>query len=681
MTYKHLCSIICFLCSFNGFSQQMEKGFTYLENGNYAQAEVFFEEVLKAFPKNKTARLCYGRAIGLNENAPKAVSLFTALLNEYPNDFEIKLNYAEALLWNTDFNKAKSVYQDLVQENDQSFSALLGYANCLSNLKEYENAFTYVEKALEVSPNNTNALNSKKYMYLGAAYQKQQSQAYTEAETIVHEGLVFFENDTDLLQNLANLYLIMGAMDKAENTYNTLGMQPNRKTTALNGLALVAHLNGKDKKALQISTEAYTSLHVVTDKKVIQQTKERYVQALIWNKKFTEATTQIDSLQNEYPNENWILALRATLNTYKSDFKKSLADYEHILQTDSTSFDGNLGKANTLKALGNYKQAYQAAEKTLRFHNKQKDALNFIQQLDKSFTPTVTTNAAHSFDNGNNKAYMYGATLLFPVSTKLKLTGNYHYRETKNTETNNEATANNFLTGFNYAIKPNLKLKTNLGITDVTTLENEYTQLLTDVSLSTKPYKLQTLDVGYKREWQNFNADLIGREIDQNTLYANYNVSTNCKLGWYTQYQYTWQNDDNMRNLLFTSLYYNVLAKPFLKVGVNYQYISFKNQVPTLYFSPESFNVYEVFADLLQNQKGKLSYNINAATGYQFIEDQDAQHTYRLQGKLGYVFTERFKATAYGLHSNIASATAAGFTYTEFGVRLQWYFLKKPVFS
>ncbi|MFC5048862.1 hypothetical protein [Aquimarina hainanensis] len=36
---------------------------------------------------------------------------------------------------------------------------------------------------------------------------------------------------------------------------------------------------------------------------------------------------------------------------------------------------------------------------------------------------------------------------------------------------------------------------------------------------------------------------------------------------------------------------------------------------------------------------------------------------------------------AYGKYSNIASSTAAGFEYSEVGVVLRWYFLKKPVFD
>ena len=44
--------------------QNMQEGFTYLEKGDFAKAETFFASVLKEYPDNKTARLCYARAIG-----------------------------------------------------------------------------------------------------------------------------------------------------------------------------------------------------------------------------------------------------------------------------------------------------------------------------------------------------------------------------------------------------------------------------------------------------------------------------------------------------------------------------------------------------------------------------------------------------------------------------------------
>jgi hypothetical protein len=127
------------------------------------------------------------------------------------------------------------------------------------------------------------------------------------------------------------------------------------------------------------------------------------------------------------------------------------------------------------------------------------------------------------------------------------------------------------------------------------------------------------------------------------------------------------------------------MSKPVLKGGFNYQYISFKNQVPADYFSPEKFNAMEIFVDFLKDEKiaevKSIFYNINAATGFQFIEDNDKQWTYRVQAKFGYKFSDRLLANIYGLRSNIASATAAGFTYNEIGVRMNWQVFAKPLFK
>ena len=315
------------------FSQDMQKGFAYLEAGEYQNAELFFQNILNDHAQNKTARLCFGRAVGLNGNPEKATAIFINLLENYNDDFEVKLNYGESLLWNDKFEEAKKYFKILVNEEPKSFPALLSYANTLSNLKEYENALIYVDKALVVKPNNLNALNSKKYMYLGYAYQKQQQQEYTQAENLLKENLRLFNNDIDTLLNLANLYLISDQLEKAKECYNLIAEQPGQKITALNGLALVSHLNRKEKDALKISKEAFDGLTSMNEAQT-QQTTERYIQALIWNKKYKTARSLIRDLILTKPNQNWVLALRATLNTYKGDFKKSLKDYNTILTND-----------------------------------------------------------------------------------------------------------------------------------------------------------------------------------------------------------------------------------------------------------------------------------------------------------------------------------------------------------
>ncbi len=690
MNFKYFSFFILFFLSLCINSQEMQEGFTYLETGKYKEAEVFFKDILKEYPTNKTARLCYGRAIGLNGKATAAVTLFTNLLKDYPTDFEVKLNYAESLLWSKNYPDAKVYYQKLLKENDKSFAALLGYANTLSNLKEFKAALINVDKALDVLPGNPNALVSKKYMRLGLASKKVSDQKYKEAETILKENFTSFKDDKETLLNLANLYLISKQIEKAKNTYEIIGKKPEDKLISLNGIALAYHLDGDDKTALTVSKTAQKSIDKHTTETLKNQTIERYIQALIWNKKYTSAKTEIDKLldDNKTP-ENWMLSLRATLNIYKSDFKKSIDDYNLILKKDSASFDGNLGKANALKASGYYINAYKSAENTLVFYKKQKDASNFIKELDLSFTPYVETKASYSYDNGNNKANAYDIKTEVPFSTKFKLLANYNYRSTSNQITNLKATTNNFTIGASYQLLNNLTLKGSFGVTSSDSDESKYNQFLTDISINMKPFKLQNLELGYKRDIQNFNAALLNEQIVQNNLILNYSVNTNFNLGWFTQYYYTWQSDQNARNLLFTSLYYNILEKPSIKGGINYQNLSFKNQVPTTYFSPRKFNAVEVFVNIIKDEtaakKKEWFYGLTAATGLQYIENDDGQSTYRIQGKLGYKFSERALINIYGLQSNIASAVATAantsFTYTEFGLRFKWLIFKKPFFK
>ena len=662
----------------------MNEGFTYLETGKYKQAETFFENILITYPKNKTAKLCYGRALGLNGNGERATTIFINLLERYPQDFEIKLNYAESLLWNENYNKAKDYYKNLLKEKPNSFPALLGYANTLSNLKFFNEALEFIDKALLTSPGNLNALTSKKYINLGYANQYVQNGDYKAALKLLLKNLQLFKKDIETLQNIANVYLISGDFSKAEATYKTIGISPQNKLTSLNSLALVSHLKGKNKKALEISSKAINYISNKTSESLLQQTKERYAQALIWNRKYKKADILIQKLNNEYPNKNWVLSLRASLNIYKSNFEKSINDYNRILKNDTTSFDGNLGKANALKASGYFIESYKSAENTLKFYKNQKDAVNFIKKLDKSFTPFVVAESSYSFDNGNNKAYSYKATSEFSFSTKFKLLGSYNYRTTSNSLSGLKATSNNVLGGVSYQLLHNVKLKSLIGLASSKTETNTFNQLVADISLLTKPFKLQNLELGYKREIQNFNAALLAENIVQNNYLINYSLNTNFRLGWFTQYYYTTQNDTNTRNLIFTSLYYNILEKPSLKAGVNYQNISFKNQVPTIYFSPSKFNAYEVFFNIIKDEnitkENEWFYELTAASGFQYIENSKKQRTYRIQSKLGYKFSERSILTLYGSKSNIASATAAGFTFTEIGLRFKWFILRKPFF-
>jgi tetratricopeptide (TPR) repeat protein len=682
-SFQKTITFLIILISLTTNAQNMNDGFSNLEKGEFDKAEIFFNTILKDYPQNKTARLCYARAVGLNNQPEKALALFTTLKSEYPDDLEIKLNYAESLLWNKKFDDAKIYYTKLVEENPTNFVAHLGFANTLSNLKEFKEALLNVNKALEFSPANGGALVSRKYIKLGYANEMVAAKNYTEAETFYNEILVDFPNDKETLLNKANLYLITKNSKKGRETYNLLSNSD--PILALNGLSLVEHIAGKEKKALEISEKAMSKISETKDEKLIKQTQERNVQALIWNKKYSTSQTKIEELNKQYTNENWLLALSATLAIYKSNFKESIQYYENILVNDAKSFDGNLGIANAYYASGEIDKTIKAVYQTLEIFKNQNDAMNFLKKLNEEYKPTLEEKLSYSFDNGNNKAITSRTQIIFPISTKWFVNTTYQFRKTENSVTNVNANTNDFLVGATYKFHPKISFNIDGGITAASSTTTSYTSLLFNSFFKIKLLKLQDLEVGYKRDLQNFNTDLIDKQIAANNYYFNYNIGSNIKLGWFTQYFYTTQSDNNTRNLLFTSLYYSFLSKPVLKGGFNYQYISFKNQVPTIYFSPNQFNAYEVFIELLKDEKitetHSLFYNLNLATGFQYIEKLDKQSTYRIQAKLGYKFSDRLLGNIYGLKSNIASAAASGFTYTEVGFRLNWNLFSKPIFK
>ena len=82
--------MLCFAI-FIGVSQDMQQGFELLNSGSFQEASVFFEEVLDQYPQNKTANICYGRAIGLIGESSKAIVLFLDLKKRHPSDTEVDL--------------------------------------------------------------------------------------------------------------------------------------------------------------------------------------------------------------------------------------------------------------------------------------------------------------------------------------------------------------------------------------------------------------------------------------------------------------------------------------------------------------------------------------------------------------------------------------------------------------
>ncbi len=178
----------------------MDEGFALIEAGEFSLAEIYFDNILKDYPNNKTALICSARAKGLSIKKEEALSEFLILNRAYPNDIEIQLNLAEAYLWNNNFEEAKKIYKSLLNEDPKNFTANLGYANALSGSNNNYLALEFVNRALEIKPQNEQGLISKKYIMIGIAFLNTKARKYKEAHRWLDSIQILEPNQANALE-------------------------------------------------------------------------------------------------------------------------------------------------------------------------------------------------------------------------------------------------------------------------------------------------------------------------------------------------------------------------------------------------------------------------------------------------------------------------------------------------
>lgn len=662
-----------------GFAQdELKPGFTMLESGKFAEGAVFFKYYLTTKDStNKTALLCYGRGIGLSGNVPEAQQVFNKLLKRFPGDFEVSLNAAEAFMWGKSYKDAKAFYEKLLLIKPDDFAANLGYANALASLFDYKKALEYTTKAIAIDPKNANAKISRKYARLGLADQYSKNQEYAPAAILLDEILQDFPNDKEALFAKAQLKIMLEQYVEAEKIYKILYEITQGQTEVYLNLSYLSFLQKKNDAAMSYALQAIQSTKTQPEK--ILKAQLGKVMALGWNEKFKQAFALLDSLDGVFPNNNDILIKRATLNTWNKDYAKSVTMFKKVLETVPSSFDANLGGADALFAQELDVESKKFVMKTLDYYPNQKDAKDFLVKLSLRHSPSLTTHDFLSSDKGGNSSKNYQLGLGFDLIPSFRILLNYKTRLAKNSFENSSAKTDIYGAGFRWRIKPIWLMTVSVSDAVLKGKSSVKNHLLYDLSNEFKLTKMQTLELRYQTDVQNFTAGLIENNLTFNNFIATYSLNTSIKVGVYSQYYFTKNSDGNSRNLLFASLYYDLKAAPVIKFGVNFNTMNFQKQVPQTYFSPSQFKSYELFGliENLQVPKQKFLYQLSVAGGFQKIETNDFQSTYRITASIGYRPKNNLEAIIYKLNSNSATSSVVGYNYSETGIKAKYIFLKK----
>lgn len=627
-------------------AQNMSEGFELLENQEYAEAEAFFEDVLKNFPKNLTANICYGRAVGLGGKPSEALSYFQSISSAFSGEHELSLNIAEAYLWNKKPQLAIDIYNGFEAPESNAYPTLIGLTNAYAQLKAYPRAIATVKHAIASYPQH--------------------------------------ESSHQLLESLQLAYadqLIQTDRFKlAKDQYDIVLDNNPQSVPALIGMTNVSYLLDQNKECLPYAQlgVAYSVQHKTLEK----EARANLVQAFIWNHRYKEAIDLLETYFNTEPDYQG--RYRARMNIQRQEYVEANSHYEQLIYKDRQDIEAWAGKTNALIAMDSIIPAINII-KDGTLSVKGDPNLNRIKiKTQRLLAPKMHLDSKYSFDSGMDESFDVNLLSETPISQGSSMIINGGYRFLNNDILSNSLSLFRINGGLSYKIFSHTYAKVNIGLTQIDDASNEPTLITYDIGGQTKINRHQ-IKLAFRRSLQNYNFSLVRERLSQRQLFAEYNYNGIRGYGFFSQFVQSNLSDGNNSSLFYGALYKSVKRRPFIKLGASLQLIRFSEFENRPYFSPELFVAPEIFVDILRTpdllkEKG-ITYLLTGAGGFQFISDGDTGLSYRLQLRAGYLFKSGFHIEAYGLRTNVASSNASGFTFNQLGVSAKMFLKQSPLFK
>jgi len=627
--------------------QNMDEGFRMLESGEYHEAKSFFQEVLQQNSENKTANICYGRALGLSGSPSEALAIFYRLSERHPGDQEVNLNLAEAYLWNNNASEASQLYSAILDADPSSVSGYIGLANSQAKMHEYHAALrtldnNYVKNSGQVYIDELH--NSIRLGYADALIKKDE---YAEAKS---QYELIMNSDIDNIPALIGLTNVSYLLDQ--------------KRYCLNYAT----------QAVQLSPEGHPSDDVIAN----------LIQAHIWNHQHDEAKQLIKSTYISEQQKKYYHRYLGRMAIQRRSYSSALSHYNALLAIDTDDIEAWAGRTNALLARDSIVPAMKTIDAGISLHPKSTDLGRLKHKSYRVLAPTLLTDTKYSRDSGQDQSVDISVNPIIPVSQSISLIVDLGIRNVYNQLADTDLTLTRYSGGIRLKLLANTTLTALGGISQINDQEIDPSLVSYDINGHTKqgPHEIK---LGLRRSFQDYNFTLLSDRISQRQLYADYSVSNVRGLGLFTQYVYSQLSDQNTNHLVYASVYKAIKRRPFIKLGASVQYITFDISESVPYFSPDQFWAQELFIDIVRTpdllKAQGITYLITGAIGSQQIDNLSASLTYRAQLKLGYLFDSGIHIELYGLHTNVASSNASGFTFSQVGLSTKWLFKQGPLFK
>ena len=147
--------------SYHQVQALFEKGFEASQNGEFAKAISFFDQVLEIDPNYVPALNNKGSALRILGMYEEAIVYFDKALEIDPNDVKALYNKGLALYYLEKYEEAIVYYDKALEIDSNHVNALSNKGLALYDLGKYEEAIVSYDKVLEIEPDNVKALNNK----------------------------------------------------------------------------------------------------------------------------------------------------------------------------------------------------------------------------------------------------------------------------------------------------------------------------------------------------------------------------------------------------------------------------------------------------------------------------------------------------------------------------------------
>ena len=355
----------------SGFERLKSQGQEFTLRKKYAEAIAAYEQALQLFP-NETelaerikelqnmkdiadrydSQIAQADAMYEDRSYPEAKVAYQAALAVIPDD-----SYAIGMISRIDEILNSPEYLKIQNDKaqlDRDFANFMNNGEAAESRKNYESALSYYVKALELKPNNTDALAKKKNaenMILYAEQQRREQERLAAAEAEKQR-----QAQIQNLLTIGNQQITDKKYADAELTFNqVLTLDPNN-ATALGQLDVIAGFYEEIQRQKEANyNQAMADGRYAMDSWKYAEAIQHFNTALA-NKPGDEAATQQLTLAQQNENQR-LAALNSEYNGYitKGDAQFQTKNYDKAIEFYTKAMQLNTGNpypANKIREIG-----------------------------------------------------------------------------------------------------------------------------------------------------------------------------------------------------------------------------------------------------------------------------------------------------------------------------------------